>query len=251
MVYKRIYLRDLYDDCRDGYFRMYFPEYIDGVNSKRHTIVVCPGGGYNHTSLREGEVVALKLLTLGFNAVVLDYTVGEACYPYPMNELERTLDYLDERREELGIESLSVMGFSAGGHLVSYVGYTTKHKLHAVILGYPVVTMSDATHIGSKTNLLKDYIDLANKMSVENLVTPNSPRTFIYTTVNDETVPFENTLLLVNALRKNNVSFELHAFEKGVHGLSLANTLTATSENQINEVVSNWTYFLEKFINRN
>lgn len=247
---EKIYLKELYENCKDGYLRLYFPEYIPGVSTSRHTVVVCPGGGYEHTSQREGEIVALKLCSMGFNAAVLNYTVGVGCYPYPINELECVLDYLENKKNELGIKSLSVMGFSAGGHLAGYVGYTTKHKLHSVILGYPVITMDEYTHLGSKDHLLNGNNDLFEEMSVQNKVTKDSPRTFIYTTVDDGSVPFENTLSLVNALRKNNVSFELHAFEQGVHGLSLANELVATNQNQINEVVSSWTYFLEKFINR-
>ena len=248
---EKIYLKNYYDDCKDGYIRLYFSSDPLDQNRKRHTIVVCPGGGYGYTSAREGEVVALKLLTMGLNAVVLDYTCGEGCYPYPQNELERTLDYLEERKEELGILSLSVMGFSAGGHLAGSVGYTTKHNLRSVILGYPVVTMDESTHVGSKYNLLRDHMELAEQMSVENLVTPTSPRTFIYTTVDDQSVPFENTLKLINSLRKNKVSFELHAFENGPHGISLANSLTAAYPEQNNEGIASWTYFLEKFINRN
>ena len=247
---EKILLKDIYSDCKDGAIRLYFPEEIDGVDPYRHTIVVCPGGGYNHTSRREGEILALKLLTMGCNAVVLDYTVGVGCYPYPMNELERTLDYLEDKKDELKIKSISVMGFSAGGHLAGYVGYTTKHKLHSVILGYPVVTMGNSTHIGSRTCLLNGQTELYGEMSVENKVTESSPRTFIYTTVSDDAVPFENTLLLVQALRKHKASFELHAYENGVHGLSLANSLVATHPNQVNDDVATWTNHLEKFIKR-
>lgn len=249
-MFNQIKLRDYYNDCKDGKVRFYFPEHIEGINNYRHTIVVCPGGGYNHTSLREGEVVALKLLSMGFNAVVVDYTVGEGCYPYPINELTRTLEYLDNKKEELGIKSLSVMGFSAGGHLASYVGYTTNIKLNAVILGYPVITMKEFTHQGSKHNLLCNHTELIDEMSVENKINANSPRTFLFTTVEDQSVPFENTLLLVNALRKNNVSFELHAFESGKHGLSLANDLVATSNEGINCPFATWPYFLEKFMKK-
>ena len=38
----------------------------------------------------------------------------------------------------------------------------------------------------------------------------------------DATVPVENTLLLLAALRKNRVPCEAHLFEKGVHGTSIS-----------------------------
>ena len=116
---EKILLKDIYSDCKDGIIRLYFPEEIDGVDPYRHTIVVCPGGGYNHTSRREGEILALKLLTMGCNAVVLDYTVGVGCYPYPMNELERTLDYLEDKNSLLQQEQL--LGNSKATRLMDYI----------------------------------------------------------------------------------------------------------------------------------
>jgi acetyl esterase/lipase len=59
-------------------------------------------------------------------------------------------------------------------------------------------------------------------MSAENRVTPNTPPTFIYHPVSDATVPIENALLYVDALRRAGVSFEFHAIAGGRHGMGLA-----------------------------
>ena len=48
-----------------------------GQESERPAIVICPGGGYLYCSPREGEPVALEFAKRGFNAFVLEYSVGE------------------------------------------------------------------------------------------------------------------------------------------------------------------------------
>ncbi len=56
-------------------------------------VVVVPGGGYDHVSPREGEPVALRLLAMGYQAFVLNYSVAPAVYPleFGMNSRERSI----------------------------------------------------------------------------------------------------------------------------------------------------------------
>ena len=54
----------------------------------------------------------------------------------------------------------------------------------------------------------------------KSLPTPRS--CFIWTTFEDTTVPMENSMLFASALRKNNVPFALDIYQKGGHGLGLA-----------------------------
>ena len=246
MIYKKIILNEYYDNCKDGYLELYLLE----DNTPKQTILICPGGGYAYVSPREGECIALRINQMGYNAAILTYTTGYNCYPYPMNELEDAIHYLYNNKEVYNVSSISLMGFSAGGHLAAYVGYTTKQKISSIILGYPVITFGKYTHLGSKTNLLGNENKFYEEFSVETLINGNSPRTFIFTTVSDETVPFENTLLLINELRKNNVSLELHAYESGVHGMSLGTKEAGIEPFKENEVFATWTYFLEEFLKR-
>ena len=45
---------------------------------ERPLILICPGGGYSHVSVREGEFLALQFLAAGFHAAVLRYSVSPA-----------------------------------------------------------------------------------------------------------------------------------------------------------------------------
>ena len=66
--------------------------------------------------------------------------------------------------------------------------------------------------------------------SLENLVSPDMPRTFLWHTLTDETVPVENSLLLEKSLRRAGVLHEMHLFPHGVHGLALADMETSDIE---------------------
>jgi len=53
-------------------------------------------------------------------------------------------------------------------------------------------------------------------------VTPQTPPTFLMHTDEDTVVPPENSVLFYMALRKAKVPAEMHIFEKGQHGVGLA-----------------------------
>ena len=67
--------------------------YSLGGNCQRPTVIICPGGGYGYHSVREGEPVAYKFLSYGFNSIVLHYRVAEkAKFPNPMVDLEKVVE---------------------------------------------------------------------------------------------------------------------------------------------------------------
>ena len=60
------------------------------------------------------------------------------------------------------------------------------------------------------------------RFTLEDKITPATPPVFVWHTMEDETVPVENTLLLLNALHKAGVPCEAQLFEKGCHGASIS-----------------------------
>lgn len=97
------------------------------------------------------------------------------------------------------------------------------------ILGYPVITSGEFAHRDSFRNLLGDaYEEKKEQLSLEKCVGSQVPRAFVWHTFEDEAVPVQNSLLLVNALVENRIPTEFHMFENGGHGLSLANRQTNT-----------------------
>ena len=132
-------------------------------------------------------------------------------------------------RKHILPEKIAVCGFSAGGHLalsgavLDIPGEAAQPRPNAVILGYPVVTAGQYAHRGSFVQLAGSADPAAQQVfGLEDKITPQTPPVFVWTTMEDATVPVENTLMLVNALHRAGVPCEAHLFEKGVHGTSIS-----------------------------
>lgn len=208
---------------------------------KRGAVLVCPGGGYAMCcSSREGEPIALMFNAAGFHAFVLDYSVAPHVFPDALFEASEAMKFIRKNAEEWGIDEdkIAVCGFSAGGHLAASLATLwnsekavkcddQKNKPNAAILCYPVISSGEKAHRGSFDNLLgenKNDEKMLEYVSLENQVSADTPPTFLWHTFSDEAVPVENSLMFANALKKNDVPFEMHIYPKGSHGMSLATT---------------------------
>ena len=213
-------------------------------------MIVCPGGGYqNLASNHEGRQVANYLNSLGMAAFVLRYRLGPRYHhPIELGDAQRAIRTVRAHAADWRIDPsrVGIMGFSAGGHLAMSASTWTEPTNAAAndevdrvasrpdfaVLGYPVISMTAPwTHAGSKRNLLGDQPDeaLAKKLSGELAVTKDTPPTFIFQTNEDKTVPAENAVQYYLALRQAGVAAEMHVFEKGPHGVGLANNDPALS----------------------
>src|SRR5215469_7612839 len=222
-------------------------------------VIVCPGGGYVNLAMNhEGRQVAGYLNSLGIAAFVLRYRLGPRYhYPIELQDAQRAIRMLRARAAEWRIdpERIGIIGFSAGGHLAVMAGTHFDNGItssadvidHAgsrpdfVVLGYPVISMTERwAHQGSKNNLLGPNPDpeLARSLSGDQAVTSQTPPTFIFQTNADTTVPAENSVYYYIALRKAGVPAEMHIFEKGPHGVGLANDEPALSE--WSKLLANW-----------
>lgn len=228
------------------------------ISSKRPVVLVCPGGGYQMTSDREAEPIALTYMANGFNTFVLRYSVGAyAKYPTPLVELSKAMKVIRENAEQwyCDPDKIAVCGFSAGGHLVAMLGTLwndkevqaladckgEENKPNALILGYPVITTDIYTHAGSITTLLgvsDNQSELIAKVSCEKNVGVHTPPTFLFHTFMDNVVPVENALLFAKSLADFNIPFEMHIFQDGAHGLALANHCTYFGDFNLEESLS-------------
>jgi acetyl esterase/lipase len=203
-------------------------------------VVVCPGGGYGMRADHEGKPVADWLNTLGIAAFVCHYRVAPYKHPVPMLDAKRALRTVRANATEWNVDPsrVGILGFSAGGHLSATAGtqfdpgdLTASDPIERqssrpdlMVLCYPVITFTEYRHHGSMTNLIGEDApeELRYFLSAEKQVTERTPPAFLWHTADDSGVPVQNSLLMADALSRNNVPFALHVFQAGRHGLGLA-----------------------------
>ena len=225
MIHEKVDIR-VTGSCEDAHLLTYFIEDSkDYGKRKRPCVLVIPGGAYEHHAAREGEPVALRFNAMGYNAAVLEYSLAPVHFPVQMMETARAVAFLREHAEKYHIKknSIVIAGFSAGGHHCEEISL----RPDALIAGYPVITSGEYAHEGSFKNLLGDEYEYKKEMlSLENAVSDDAPPAFIWNTFEDGSVPAMNGLLLAKAYLEAGVPVEYHLFEKGGHGLALANEFT-------------------------
>lgn len=213
----------------------------DPAKATGAAMVICPGGAYGGLAGHEGADYARWLNELGISGFVLKYRLGSAGYRHPvmLQDAARAVRTVRARATEWAVdpERVGIMGSSAGGHLASTLVThfdagepqaddpieRQSSRPNLGVLCYPVITMGEFTHTGSRRNLLgaNPPPELVELLSNEKQVTSNTPPCFVWHTWEDRTVAVENPMLFVEALRRNGVRFELHVYEKGAHGMGL------------------------------
>lgn len=216
-------------------------------NNTGTAVIICPGGSYHHLGLyNEGYCSAKWFSENGITAFTLKYRTNESLYNHPamLEDIQRAIQIVRENAEEWGINpnKLGVIGYSAGGHLVTMAGEfgTTKNELKKlgietdvslrpdfVMPIYPVVSMQDdIAHRWSRKSLLGKHPTQAQKdeFSMEMNIPDNMPPTYIVVAKDDPVVLYENSLRLYDALNTKNIeNCELHLYEWGKHGFGMVN----------------------------
>ena len=199
--------------------------------------VICPGGGYGAVcSFCEGKPFAEKLNEQGYHAFVVYYRVKEkARYPHPQEDLKCAIEeiFAHAERWKLDTSSWSIWGSSAGGHLAaSYCAekWGTPSPT-ALILVYPVITMGEYTHKGSRDNLLgkNASYEMIEKLSVEKQVDSDYPPTYAWYGTADDCVNPVNTKMLKTSLDKASVECKVEEYDGIGHGAGLAEGTVAKS----------------------
>ncbi len=217
---------------------------VKGDDIKRPCVIIYPGGGYFIlASGHEGVDVAKFFNSIGVNAMVVKYRI-----PNDKAQVDKSIAPLQDAQQAMllartnaadwGIDAnkIGILGFSAGGHLAAslsshYADIKIDNPLNISlrpnfqILIYPVITMNDFGHAGSKENLIgKNPTDAqvqyySNELNVDS----QTPPAFIVHAKNDDAVPVQNAYEYDKALKANKVASTLYLFEKGGHGFGMIN----------------------------
>ena len=210
-------------------------------NTPPAAIVVLPGGGYGGLAQHEGRDYALWFNQQGLSAFVVKYRLGSHGYRHPvmLQDAARAVRLVRARFVDWGIDAsrIGIIGSSAGGHLASTLltqfdpgnpdatdpvdRLSSRPDLG--ILCYPVISMGEFTHGGSRSNLLgpNPTPQLVQLLSNELQVKKTTPPCFVWHTWEDKAVKVENALMFAGALQKAGVPFDLHVYQQGRHGIGI------------------------------
>lgn len=212
--------------------------------SNGQAVLVIPGGGYMFVSVQnEGADFAAKLNERGYTVFVLVYRLpGEGWQQgddVPLQDAQRAMRLIrtDAARWAIDPETLSVVGFSAGGHLAATLATdfaqpvyapvdaadTASARPFATALIYPVVTMAlPGTHAVSRELLLgpnPSPTQIARR-SAQLHVGADTPPLFLVHAFDDTAVPVTNSLDLLDAMRAANRPVEAHLLQEGGHAFA-------------------------------
>ncbi len=225
------------------FIHAYVHEEDTDKDAPRPVMLLIPGGGYCMVCNIEGEGVAEVFYNKGMNVFVLTYTtditMSVPLLDQPMKDASRAIRLLrrDCNKYHIDPQKLTICGFSAGGHLCACISNhfaditdndptlaAIDNRPDAAVLGYPVITAGEYTHIYSIQSLLgytptQDELDY---YSLEKQVSETTPPTFVWQTVEDDLVPIENSIMYATALQQNHIPYAFYAFPHGPHGLSVA-----------------------------
>lgn len=212
-----------------------------GQETNRPAVLVCPGGGYVYCSPREAEPVALSYAARGFHAFVLRYSVAKDAAGFtPLAEVSWAIGYIRENAAQWHINpnQIAVCGFSAGGHLALASGVLAENKPNAMILGYPATSAPNIPGADFLLKILEGREDVtdadAEKYDLVSKITKDAPPVFLAATAEDLLTTY-GALPVANAYSRLGKPYELHIFQYGPHGYSLANEVSADGSQQMLE----------------
>ena len=232
----------LYNESKKGNVHQYFVEkarpfvnliHISHDNGSKVAFMVSGGGMYSIDHCHEGLPMGRKLFENGYDVCIITYGINkDAKGINSIRDLANCIKYAIEHKEQLNIDinSYIVVGGSAGGYIVGQYG-TTLHgyksfnlpKPKCLCLLYPVVNFNlapegfTAKKVMADTPKTKENLD---KWATDLLVDKNYPSTYVIHSTEDPIVKVENSRLLVEQLKKNNINYFYKEYNNAVHGWS-------------------------------
>ncbi|MEH3114014.1 alpha/beta hydrolase [Pedobacter terrae] len=221
-------------------------------------VIICPGGGYSGLAFsHEGTDVAKRFNAIGVTAFVLKYRLPsdeimvDKTYG-PLQDAQQAIYLVKKNAKKYGINTrkIGIMGFSAGGHFASTlvahyndlkISNPEKINLRPAFaaLIYPVISFEESVHTGTMKNLLgpNPADSFKHYFSANENVNKKTPPAFFVHAKDDKTVPYENSILMNEALKQHHIDTDIYLYENGGHGFGLINR---TSDVDWFNLLANW-----------
>ena len=207
----------------------------------RPTAILLHGGGYRINSTKEGFALnVIPWLQMGWNAINVEYrSSGHALAPAAVEDVRCALRWATQNAKEYNIDPNRIVltGQSAGGHLASIGGIIPESagldrrcpgrepvKVAAIISWYGVFDYTVLVEDPTRDYAVSWIGPQANRMEVARLVSPMThvrpglpPMLHIHGDA-DPTVPYDQGVREVEALKKAGNVAELVTVPGGRHG---------------------------------
>ncbi|MEP6595210.1 MAG: alpha/beta hydrolase [Ginsengibacter sp.] len=181
-------------------------------------VIICPGGGHRLLVFNaEGVEPAVFLNSIGVAAFVLKYRLGrDTNSPYqvarhPMEDAYRAIRTVRSRAGEWNLDPkrIGIMGFSAGGEVVSMVAYGDGNNKKAL----------DAI---DKTNGKPNFQILIypGPLGVPDVIPSDAPPAFLLVANNDQCCSAP-VISLLQKFRAAKVPVEAHIYSQGDHAFNM------------------------------
>jgi len=208
-------------------------------------IILIHGGGWRNGARSAVTDRCIFYASQGFASFTVSYRLSpEFKFPAHIHDVKAAIRYVRENASELNTdpERLAAVGFSAGAHLASLAGvtgekdglegpdvpYATSTRVQAVVSyfgptdlrgefnrdGTEVPTVI-ADFLGGTREEIPEVYDQASPMT---FVSPDAPPFMFVHGMEDAVVPYEQSVMMVEALKKVGVTAELVGIEGGGHG---------------------------------
>lgn len=181
-------------------------------------ILIAPGGGLAKLGVQgEGIPAAQRLVEQGYAAFILKYRLPrQAGVPYKFEEhvlqdAQRAIRLVRSRAEEFGVrtEKIGMLGFSAGGEVVSQVSYRGG-------AGDPNAA-DPVDRLPAKPNF--QMLVYPGPLGIPSKLPPDSPPAFLLIAADDA-----HTSVLLNLMqrfRESGIDYESHIYTRGGHGFGM------------------------------
>ena len=193
----------------------------DPAIDTKTAVIIAPGGGQWILAYDlEGTEIAAWLNSIGVTAIILKYRVpgiarsADKRWLASVQDGQRAVCLVRGRAQELGIDpqKIGFMGFSAGGAPVNYTALTSKRL-------YDPVDQYDS--ISFRPNFAAPIYAGGFPEGAE--LSEDCPPFFMVITHDDQDRSIKVAEMYI-ALKKANISAELHIYESGGHGYGLRRT---------------------------
>jgi acetyl esterase/lipase len=201
-------------------------------------VVICPGGGHRLLVFNaEGDEPARYLVSLGVAALVLKYRLGrEEGSPYSIEKHaredgQRAMRFVRSRANEWNIDPdrIGMMGFSAGGEVVSMVTFGGSSA--------DPNAPDPIDRVSSRPDFL--IMIYPGPLGIPASVPPGAPPAFILA-ANDDECCSATVVKLLDEYREAKITVEAHIYAHGSHGFNMGNRSQLASIKDWPQRMSDW-----------